>query len=99
MTERKELPAFKSEREEADWWYDNREKHAEEFIVAMAEGRVQQGGMARRLAAARAYAAYGLDRKDVSRAETLAEHRGMSLEKYLSQIVHEAIDREESAAA
>lgn len=37
------VPKFANETEEADWWYDNRERHDEEFAAAIAQGRVRRG--------------------------------------------------------
>jgi hypothetical protein len=94
MSDVKHLPAFRSEEEEADWWYDNREQHAEDFVRAMAEGRVKRGGLAQRLAAARGIPMLDLPADDISRARELAERRGMEVATYLSLLVHEALERE-----
>ncbi len=99
MNETRKLPAFASEDEEADWWYDNREKHAEEFLQAMAEGRVKRGGLAQRLAAAKALTTIDLDTSDISKAQALAEKHGMEVTTYLKQLVHEALEREDKTAA
>jgi hypothetical protein len=34
MKDRFEIPRFASEEEEANWWFDNREKMDEEFLKA-----------------------------------------------------------------
>lgn len=36
------VPRFRTEAEEAQWWYDNREKHADEFIEAMRAGKTKR---------------------------------------------------------
>ncbi len=92
MNKRRELPAFANEAEEAQWWYDNREKHAEEFVQAMKDGLVTQGAMVRR----------GLVRtptvmipsEDFADAKMLAEKKGVHHEIYIQGLVHEAIQRE-----
>jgi predicted nucleic acid-binding Zn ribbon protein len=92
MNKRRELPAFANEAEEAQWWYDNREKHAEEFVQAMKDGRVTRGAMVRR----------GLVRTptvmipaaDFADAQALAEKKGMSHGTYIQGLVHEALQRE-----
>ena len=99
MSERRQLPHFASESEEADWWYENREKHAEDFVQAIAEGRVTRNGLKKRLEAARAMTTIALDTEDVSKAKALAERRGMEVASYLQLLVHEALEREEQSAA
>ena len=92
MIKRRELPAFANEAEEAQWWYDNREKHAEEFIQAMDAGLVTRGAMVRR----------GLVRtpsvlishEDHAVAKMLAEKKGVPHETYIQTLVHEALQRE-----
>lgn len=92
MIKRRELPAFANEDEEAQWWYDNREQHAKEFIQAMDEGLVTRGAMVQR----------GLIRtpsvtipaEDFADAKALAEKKGISHETYIQGLVHEALQRE-----
>jgi predicted DNA binding CopG/RHH family protein len=92
MSERRKLPAFANEDEEAKWWYDNREQHAEEFLQAAREGRVTRGAMIRR----------GLVRtpsvmipsNDMEDAKMLAEKKGVAPETYIQHLVHEALQRE-----
>jgi hypothetical protein len=35
------VPAFATEAEEADWWYQNREFHGEELLAAVRSGEAQ----------------------------------------------------------
>jgi predicted DNA binding CopG/RHH family protein len=92
MSEKLQLPAFANEDEEAQWWYDNREKHAEEFVQASRAGRVTQGAMVKR----------GLVRTptimishaDFADAKVLADKKGMDHETYIQSLVHEALERE-----
>jgi hypothetical protein len=94
MSEPRILPAFASEKEEADWWYENREKHAEEFLQAAAEGRVRRGSPAVRQAVARNLNALHLDAETVNAAKQLAALRGMEVQNVLKLIVKEALERE-----
>jgi len=92
MIKRRELPAFANEADEAQWWYDNREQHAEEFVQAMKEGLVTRGAMVGR----------GLVRtptvliphEDYADAKMLAEKKGIPHETYIQKLVHEALQRE-----
>jgi hypothetical protein len=36
------VPDFNSETEEADWWYEHRAEVEADFLLAFAEGRLQQ---------------------------------------------------------
>lgn len=42
-TERIVVPKFKTEAEEAQWWYDNRDKVEEALITAMDNGTIRRG--------------------------------------------------------
>ena len=95
----KQLPRFANEKEEADWWYDNREQHAADFIQAAKEGRVKVNYMADRLARLRGLTTLKLAEEDKVKAEELAKQHGVTTEAYLSTLVHEALSRETSAGA
>ncbi|QHN05075.1 hypothetical protein FTO74_18245 [Granulicella sp. WH15] len=97
MNKKQELPAFKSEAEEAQWWYDNREARGEEFAQAIREGRTSRNTLADRIAAASA--TIRLDPEDIATARAIAERRGMEVTTYLKQLVHEALEREDKTAA
>jgi hypothetical protein len=92
MNNRREIPAFANEEEEAKWWFDNREQHAEEFIQAAKDGLVTRGAMVRR----------GLVRtpsicipsSDYADAKLLADKKGVPHDAYLQNLVHEALQRE-----
>jgi predicted class III extradiol MEMO1 family dioxygenase len=42
MSEKIELPAFKTEAEEADWWFEHREEHDSRLLKAMEDGSTQR---------------------------------------------------------
>jgi len=95
------LPVFANETEEANWWYDNREKHADEFIQAEKEGRVTRGGgIVRRLEEAEKAKTVTLLLEDALKATALAKKKDMDVQAYLTDLIHKAIQQEvESAAA
>jgi hypothetical protein len=99
MSERIALPAFQSEAEEADWWFENREQHAEAFVQAMAEGRVKRTNLAQRVARARGVPVIDMEAEDISKAQELAQKKGMEVASYLSLLVHEALEREAKQAS
>ncbi len=45
--EKRIIPKFESEAQEARWWYENREELAQDFVNAVREGRTGPGSMAR----------------------------------------------------
>jgi hypothetical protein len=45
--EKRRIPVFASESEEAKWWYDNREALADDMVAAIREGRLGEGSKAR----------------------------------------------------
>jgi predicted DNA binding CopG/RHH family protein len=94
MTEpsKKQLPAFASEAEEAQWWFDHREQRSEEFSQALREGRVTRGAMVRR--GLQRTHSIDLDPEDFSQAQALAEKKGMRYQTYLRMLIHEALERE-----
>ena len=48
------VPKFKTEAEEAQWWYDNREKVEDALINAMDSGTIRRGAAQRLASKARA---------------------------------------------
>jgi hypothetical protein len=45
--EKRIIPKFETEAEEARWWYENREELAQDFVNASREGRAGPGSIAR----------------------------------------------------
>jgi hypothetical protein len=99
MSEKRVIPAFATEAEEAQWWYDNREAHSEEFVKAAAEGRTRRVSLAEKLERAQLRTVVDLKTQDMERARSLAERKGLDLNVFLTQIVHEALEREAQNAA
>ena len=91
---KRQLPAFANETEEANWWYDNREEHAAEFIKAMDEGRVKRGGIVRRMAEAEAARNLVISVEDAMLASRLAEKKGVEVHTYLNEVIHNALRQE-----
>jgi hypothetical protein len=92
MNVMKQLPAFNTEAEEAEWWFANREVHGEEMARAIREGRAGRNTLAERVAAAAA--TIRIDPEDIATVRAIAERRGVDVNSYLKQLVHEALERE-----
>jgi len=45
--EKRKLPQFKNQAEEAQWWYDHRDEVADDMIQSMREVRTAPGVVAR----------------------------------------------------
>jgi len=50
MTEKRKIPAFQSEAEEARWWFENREARDAEFAQAIVDGRAGKNTLTVRVA-------------------------------------------------
>ena len=104
MTDLK-VPKFETEAEEAQWWYDNRDKVSAEFQKAAREGRLKRGGVSR-LFAERGIAlpppqplpttTIRLDPDDITKAREQAAKRGLRYQTYLKMIIHEALLKAEA---
>jgi hypothetical protein len=47
--EKRIIPAFQSEAEEAQWWYDHREEIGADMLAAVREGRTSLSSPSKRL--------------------------------------------------
>lgn len=94
--EKRILPDFKSEAEEAKWWFDNQEELDEDFIQAAAEGRLKRRAESR--IGGLPTTTIRLDPVDIEMAREQAERRGLKYQTYLKMILHEALTREAKAS-
>jgi len=95
-----DVPKFANETEEADWWFDNRKRHAEEFAAALQEGRVRQGsGIVQYLAQLQKAQELLPNRDDAVHLAKLAFKKGVDVQAYLQELVHKAIMQELDPAA
>lgn len=95
-----DVPKFATEAEEADWWFDNRERHAEEFAAASQAGRARRGsGIVQYLAQLQKAEKLLPNREDAVHLAKLAFKKGVDVEVYLQELVHRAIMQELDPAA
>ncbi len=87
--EKRILPDFKSEAEEAKWWFDNQDELDKDFAQAAAEGRLGRGTAAR--IGGIATTTIRLDPDDIALAREQAGKRGLKYQTYLKMLVHEAL--------
>lgn len=96
MKEKKlQIPEFKNEEQEAQWWAENPDAILAQFESAAAEGRLGRGTTARR--GLTPTTTIRLDPTDISRAKIQAERRGLKYQTYLKMLIHQALTQEESA--
>jgi predicted DNA binding CopG/RHH family protein len=94
---RPKVPAFKTEREEARWWDENKEMIERNLISAMKDGTAQRGTAVRLAAEARASKniTIRLPIADIERAQNLSAVKGLRYQTFIKMLLHEALDREE----
>ena len=99
--ERMVVPKFKTEAEEAQWWYDNREKVEDALIGAMDNGTIQHGTAQRLTGEARASrnVTIRMVAADLDLARKQAEEKGLPYQTYIKSVLHEALVKRERRRA
>jgi len=95
--EKRVIPKFADEADEAKWWFDHQDELLEDFKNAAAEGRLQRRIGARPNAAVPT-TTIRLDPADIEMARTLAEKKGLKYQTYLKMVIHEALLKETQSA-
>jgi len=93
--EKRILPDFKSEAEEAKWWFDNQEELDKDFLKAAEEGCLKRGTAAR--LGSLPTTTIRLDPADIELARVQAEKKGLKYQTYLKMVIHEALLKEANA--
>ena len=91
--ERMVVPKFKTEAEEAEWWYDNREKVEDALMHAMDNGTIRRGTAQRVASEARASrnVTIRMVEADLDLARKQAEEKGLPYQTYIKSVLHEAL--------
>jgi predicted DNA binding CopG/RHH family protein len=102
MTKNKRvLPAFKTEAEEAEWWYKNRARLDKDLLQARRKGelkRLDRATLKRRLAAARSRViSIRLPEDDIELARQQASRRGLPYQTYIKSVLHQALRQADEA--
>ena len=100
----KKVPKFRTEAEEATWWYENREVVGKEVAQAMREGRTSKANglsIRDRVEAIRTAKAVNIPiaEDDLQLARELARKKGLPYQTYIKSILHEALQREAKRAS
>ena len=97
MIQKSNIPQFKSEAEEAEWWDRHREKTAEWMEEAITDGQtttlahVLEGTSRSR---GTPTVSIRIDPEDLAHARSLAAKKGLRYQTYLKLLLHEALQRE-----
>jgi predicted DNA binding CopG/RHH family protein len=94
--EKRIIPKFASEAEEAKWWFDNREELDKDFAQAFAESRLRRRTEPRPSTPVPT-TTIRLDPADIELARVQAEKKGLKYQTYLKMILHEALLKESKA--
>jgi len=89
--EKRIIPKFATEAEEAQWWFDHEDFLLQKFERAEAEGTLGRGRAMRRAMEADTIL---LDAADAARARIAAERKGMQYQAYVKMLIHEALEKE-----
>ena len=95
MKQKREMPAFKSEAEEAEWWYMNRARLDKDLIQAAPKGtlkRLDPATLKARLAASRSrVVSIRLPEDDIELARRQATQKGLPYQTYIKSVLHQAL--------
>ncbi len=95
MKQRQAMPAFKSEAEEAEWWYKNRARLDKHLIEAAKKGtlkRLDQATLKARLSASRSRViSIRLPEDDIGLARQQALEKGLPYQTYIKSVLHQAL--------
>ena len=95
MKQRRGIPAFKSEAEEAEWWYKNRVRLDKDFLQAAKKGELKRldiASLKARLAASKArVVSIRLPENDIELARQQAAQKGLPYQTYIKSLLHQAL--------
>ena len=92
MANRRMVPRFKTEKEEADWWYRNRDKIAEDLEQAAHKGELKPLDKATlRARLASRVITIRLPEQDIELARQQAARKGLPYQTYIKSLLHEAL--------
>ena len=92
MEQALKIPKFKTEGDEARWWFENKDQLAKRFERAAAEGKLGRGTVARR--GSTPTTTIRLDPEDIAKARFHAAKKGLKYQTYLKMLIHEALEKE-----
>ena len=95
MKQKRVIPAFKSETEEAEWWYNHRARLDKDLLGAAKKGelkRLDRATLKGRLAASKArVVSIRLPENDIELARRQVAQRGLPYQTYIKSLLHQAL--------
>src|SRR5690349_5490970 len=97
MKAKRPVPAFKSQAEEAAWWYKNRGTLDKDLLDTARKGqlkRLDRTALKSRLAASRSRViSIRLPENDIELARQKAAEMGLPYQTYIKSVLHQALRR------
>jgi hypothetical protein len=90
MTNKRIIPSFATEAEEAKWWFDHSDELDKDFEEAIANGTLKRRATARRFGFVSNFV--DLKPNDADKARELAARQGVEFEAFVQNLVHEALE-------
>jgi hypothetical protein len=91
-----DIPHFENEEEEANWWFENRDKVTAAFERAAKEGRLRRGsGAIAVLLRLQGTLNLRIAGEDLARIRRLASRDGQPEEEYAAALLHKALEEQE----
>ena len=95
MKQNRAIPTFKSEADEAEWWYKNRARLDKDFVDEAKKGalkRLDQATLKARLAASKSrVVSIRLPEIDIELARQQAARKGLPYQTYIKSVLHQAL--------
>jgi predicted DNA binding CopG/RHH family protein len=95
MKQKRVIPAFKSEAEEAEWWHKNRARLDKDLLKAAAKGelkRLDGKTLKARLTASKTrVVSMRLAETDIELARRKAARKGLPYQTYIKSLLHQAL--------
>ena len=95
------VPAFRSESEEAQWWYEHRANFDRTFAAAAKEGtlkKMTRDTLLKRVSTSRVVS-IRLPEADLAKARRQAASKGLPYQSYMKSLLHEALEKAEKRKA
>ena len=95
MKQKRVIPTFASEAQEAEWWYKNRARLDNDLREAAKNGelkRLDHATLRDRLAASKArVVSIRLPEIDIALAQQQAAQKGLAYQTYIKSLLHQAL--------
>lgn len=93
MKQKRVIPAFKSESEEAEWWHKNRGRLDKDLVQGAKKlKRLDQATLKKRLVASKSRViSIRLPETDLELAREQASQKGLPYQTYIKSVLHQAL--------